>query len=198
MADEKENTYPLLQQEQAVPPSLPPKQAGQEDRPTLGCKVYLKAIYFTLVASMGALSFGFTAAFSSPLLVDLSRAGNQTPYPEVFEGDENCPYQILIGPMAPIGAFLGALLSAVVVAIFGLVLAMMSAAVMFVMGWVLLGASIFVVDPLGFRAAILLGRFVTGFATGWIAATAPVSLDVSHNQCISFRIKCIDQAWFHF
>lgn len=176
MVEEKENTYPLLQQEEPVPLALPPKQVDHKCSPTQGWKVYLKAIYFTLVASMGALSFGFTAAFSSPLLVALDRTGNQTPYPEVFEGEENCPYQVLIAPLAPIGAFLGALLSAVVVAIFGLVLAMMSAAVMFVMGWVMLGASFFVSDPLGFRAIILLGRFVTGFATGWIAATAPVSL----------------------
>ena len=175
MVEEKENTYPLLQQEEPVPLAQPPKQVDHKCSPTQGWKVYLKAFYFTLVASMGALSFGFTAAFSSPLLVDLDRAGNQTPYPEVFEG-ENCPYQVLIAPLAPIGAFFGALLSAVVVAIFGLVLAMMSAAVMFVMGWVMLGASFFVRDPLGFRAIILLGRFVTGFATGWIAATAPVSL----------------------
>ena len=175
MDEEKENTYPLLCQKDPLPLALPPKQVDHQDSPTQGWKVYLKAIYFTLVASIGALSFGFTAAFSSPLLVDLNRVGNQTPFPEVFEGD-NCPYQVLIAPLAPIGAFCGALLSAVVVAVFGLVLAMMSAAVMFVMGWVLLGVSLSVSNPLGFRATILLGRFVTGFATGWIAATAPVSL----------------------
>lgn len=194
MAEEKENTYPLLQQGEPVPTVLPPKQVDHEDRPTLGWKVYLKAIYFTLVASMGALSFGFTAAFSSPLLVDLDRSSNKTPYQEVFLGEENCPYQLLIAPVAPIGAFFGALLSAVVVAIFGLVLAMMSAAAMFVMGWVMLGASFFVSDPLGFRAILLLGRFVTGFATGWIAATAPVSLFfLNQNDCISSAIQCIDQ-----
>lgn len=177
MAEEKENTYPLLQQEDPVPLALTPKQVDSTDSPTHGWKVYLKAVCVTLVASIGALSFGFTAAFSSPLLVNLTRGGNLTLFPEAFEGDDNCPYQVLIGPIAPIGAFFGALLSAVVVAIFGLVFAMMSAAVMFVMGWVLLGVSFFVNNNvLGFRAIILLGRFVTGFATGWIAATAPVSV----------------------
>lgn len=177
MDEEKENTYPLLYQKDPLPLALPPKQVDHQDSPTQeGWKVYLKAIYVTFVASIGALSFGFTAAFSSPLLVGLNRAGNQTPFPEVFEGEDNCRYQVLIGPLAPVGAFFGALLSAAMVAVFGLVLAMMSAAVMFAMGWVLLGVSFSVGDPLGFRAVILLGRFVTGFATGWIAAAAPVSL----------------------
>ena len=174
MAEEKENTYPLLQ---PVSPAVTSKQVHSTDRPTQGWKVHLKAVYVTIVASIGALSFGFTVAFSSPLLVNLTRGGNSTLFPEAFEGDENCPYQLLIGPLAPIGAFFGALLSAVVVAIFGLVFAMMSAAVVFMMGWVLLGASFFVSNSvLGFRAIILLGRLVTGFATGWIAATAPVSV----------------------
>lgn len=133
-------------------------------------KVNLKAIYFSFVAAIGAVGFGYNTAFSSPLLDEPNRNLSQ-----FEEGFRECGFQVLIGPIAPVGAIVGALFSAGAIATLGLVLTMLISSATFVLGWLMLGTSFFMTDPFGFRALILTGRFVTGFSAGWITTAAPVS-----------------------
>jgi SP family facilitated glucose transporter-like MFS transporter 8 len=128
-------------------------------------------VYYAIVASLGAVSFGFAAVFSSPFLEEMSRRENFTLW---IEGFDNCIYQNLIGPLTPIGAVVGGLLGSLVIALFGLVFSLIASAATFVLGWTMLGVSWFLPSPSWFRVFILLGRTVTGLATGWVATTIPV------------------------
>jgi MFS family permease len=128
-------------------------------------------VYYAIVASLGAVSFGFAAVFSSPFLEEMSRRENFTLW---IEGFDNCIYQNLIGPLTPIGAVFGGLLGSLVIRIFGLVFSLIASAATFVLGWTMLGVSWFLPSPSWFRVFILLGRTVTGLATGWVATTIPV------------------------
>ena len=132
----------------------------------------IKYVYFAIVAAFGSLGFGFTVVYSSPFLEDMSRRTNFTLWTEGFE---NCIYQNLVGPLTPIGAVVGGLLSSLVIGVFGLVFSLITAAVMFVVGWAMIGVSWFVSSPDWFRFLILTGRFVTGASAGGVAATIPVS-----------------------
>ena len=143
-------------------------------------KKYLKAVYFTTVASFGAVGFGITTVYASPLLDDLNSSSLNTSKWE--RGFATCASQNMIGPIAPIGAMFGAIFSSFFVRILGLVYTNMIAAVVSVVGWIMIGSSSFIPDdsPDGFRSLLLIGRFVTGFASGWAAATAPVSFLYKH------------------
>ena len=129
--------------------------------------------YYAIVAAFGSLGFGFTIVYSSPFLEDMSRRTNFTLWNEGFE---DCVHQSLVGPLAPIGGVVGGLLSSLVIGLFGLVFSLITAGVMFVVGWAMIGASWFVSSPASFRMLILTGRFVTGAATGWVSVTSPVSI----------------------
>ena len=136
-------------------------------------KTALQTVYFSLVACIGGLSFGLTVVFSSPLLDDLMKS-NLTQWKEGFSTDE-CAYQVLIGPISPIAAVAGGLLSAPLTAVTGLVTGMILTAVVYVSGWTMLGCSYFVTSPYAFRGLLLTGRALTGFAMGFSAASVPVS-----------------------
>ena len=129
--------------------------------------------YYAIVAAFGSLGFGFTMVYSSSFLEDMSRRTNFTLWTEGFE---DCIHQNLVGPLAPIGGVVGGLLSSLVIGLFGLVFSLITAGVMFVAGWAMIGASWFVSSPAWFRVLILTGRFVTGAATGWVSVTSPVSI----------------------
>jgi MFS family permease len=135
-------------------------------------KTALQTVYFSLVACIGGLSFGLTVVFSSPLLDDLMKS-NLTQWKEGFSTDE-CAYQVLIGPISPIAAVAGGLLSAPLTAVTGLVTGMILTAVVYVSGWTMLGCSYFVTSPYAFRGLLLTGRALTGFAMGFSAASVPV------------------------
>ena len=135
-------------------------------------KANLKAIYFSFVAAIGAVCFGYNTAFSSPLLDN----SDNTDLPQFQEGFRDCEFRILIGPSAPVGAIVGALCSSFAISSLGLVLTMLISSVTFVFGWLMLGGAFFLAEPFGFRALILIGRFVTGFSAGWITTAAPVSI----------------------
>ena len=133
----------------------------------------LKAVYFVSVACFGGLGFGLTVAFSSPLLDELIKS-NLTQWKEGFSTEE-CAYQILIGPISPIAAIVGGLLSAPLTAISGLVSGMILTAGVYLSGWTMVGSTYFITSPFAFRGLLLTGRALTGFAMGFSAASAPVS-----------------------
>ena len=141
--------------------------------PTAYSWTVLKAIYFAAVACLGGLSFGLTVVFSSPLLDGLMRS-NLTQWKEGFSTEE-CAYQILIGPISPIAAIVGGLLSAPLTAISGLVSGMILTAGVYLSGWTMVGSTYFITSPFAFRGLLLTGRALTGFAMGFSAASAPVS-----------------------
>ena len=132
-----------------------------------------KAVYFAAIACFGGLGFGLTIVFSSPLLDDLTNS-NLTQWKEGFSTDK-CAYQVLIGPISPIAAVAGGLLSAPLTAVTGLVTGMILTAVVYVSGWTMLGCSYFITSPYAFRGLLLTGRALTGFAMGFSAASVPVS-----------------------
>ena len=130
------------------------------------------ATYCALVGVMGELGYGITIGYSSPLLNDLR---NRTNFTLWTEGFNDCIYQALIGPLAPSGAVLGAILSSLAVGALGLVQAMITSTIIYIIAWTLIGTSFFVPSPDWFRVMILVGRTLTGFSAGWIATVAPVS-----------------------
>ena len=150
------------------------KSDGQSCMQRLSSYCY---VYYAIAASLGAVSFGFTIVFSSPFLEEMSRRENFTLW---IEGFDNCIYQNLIGPLTPIGAVFGGLLGSLIIALFGLVFSLITSAATFVVGWTMLGVSWFLPSPSWFRVFILLGRTVTGLATGWVATTIPVSAVFYH------------------
>ena len=141
-------------------------------------------VYFAVAASLGGVSFGFAAVFSSPFLEEMSRRENFTLWTKGFD---NCIYQNLVGPLTPIGAVFGGLLGLFVIALFGLVFSLIASAATFMVGWTMLGVSWFLTSPSWFRVFILLGRTVTGLATGWVATTIPVSAVFYHTL---YSISC--------
>lgn len=130
------------------------------------------AAYCAVVGVMGELGYGIMIGYSSPLLNDLRSRTNFTLWTEGFN---DCIYQALIGPLAPSGAVFGAILSSLAVGVLGLVQAMITSTVIYVIAWTLIGTSYFVSSPDWFRILILAGRTLTGFSAGWIATVAPVS-----------------------
>ena len=144
-----DNYNPLLDSE-GHPLILHSLQVGEHSlSKAVKYKKIFKAIYFTIVACFGGFGFGLTAVFSSPLLDDLSNS-NLTQWKEGFSTDE-CAYQVLIGPISPIAAVAGGLLSAPLTAVTGLVTGMILTAVVYVSGWTMLGCSYFVTSPYAFR-----------------------------------------------
>ena len=154
-------------------PLLGPKSSAVPESCTFKCIKVLQTVYFSLVASIGGFSFGLTVAFSSPLLDQLMNS-NLTQWKEGFSTDE-CTYQVLIGPISPIAAVAGGLLSAPLTAVTGLVTGMILTAVVYVSGWTMLGCSYFITSPYAFRGLLLTGRALAGFAMGFNAASVPVS-----------------------
>ena len=154
-------------------PLIDGSNSGVASNPTACSWTVLKAIYFAAVACLGGLSFGLTVVFSSPLLDDLMKS-NLTQWKEGFSTDA-CAYQILIGPISPIAAIVGGLLSAPLTAISGLVNGMILTAGVYLSGWTMLGSTYFITDPFAFRGVLLTGRALTGFAMGFSATSAPVS-----------------------
>ena len=132
----------------------------------------LYAAYCAVVGVLGELGYGFMIGYSSPLLSDLRSRTNFTLWTEGF-GD--CVYQALIGPLAPSGAVFGAILSSFAVGVLGLVQAMITSTIIYVIACTLIGTSFFVSSPDLFRVMVLVGRTLTGFSAGWIATVAPVS-----------------------
>ena len=136
-------------------------------------KSNLKVFYYTLVVSLASFQYGTTTVFSSPLLSDLQHS-NLTQWEEGFSTEE-CAYQILIGPISPIAAIVGGLLSAPLTAISGLVSGMILTAGVYLSGWTMVGSTYFITSPFAFRGLLLTGRALTGFAIGLTVPIVPVS-----------------------
>ena len=138
---------------------------------------YMKATYFSVVACFGGLQFGYALLFSSPLLDNLKDLTDYENFTLWKEGFRECVYQELIGPMMPIGAIIGSLLSFVVVAFTGLVTGMVIPVFFSILGWAMMGGSYAVTEGVTFRAMVLSAQFFNGFAAGWQAGIVPVSAD---------------------
>ena len=152
--------------------------SGRRDIVTSDNCEKIKLVCFIFIAALGAISFGIALVYSSPLLGDLLSRDNFTLWEDGFR---ECAYQTLIGPMAPLGATFGGIISALAVTAFGLVYSMQICGCIFLLGWAMLGSSNFVASPDAFRGLILTGRTITGFAQGWIVAILPVSVSLYHN-----------------
>ena len=139
-------------------------------------KEICKVIYSTIIACFGALQFGYAVVFSSPLIGNLNHLSEERNFTLWQEGFGPCTYKELIGPMTPIGAIIGSLLSSVVVAFTGLVTGMVIPVLFSILGWAMMGASYAVTEGVTFRAMVLCGRFFTGLAAGWQAGIVPVSV----------------------
>ena len=137
------------------------------------CRVYTKLLYVAFLSGAVNMGHGSALAFSSPFIDEMTKNLNSTPWSEGFD---NCFYQSLIGPSVIIGAFLAGATSSVFVAIFGLVFPLCLSALMFTIGWSMIGISWFVSDsPTLFSGLILAGRFVTGLGDGWNTSVWGVS-----------------------
>ena len=135
------------------------------------------ANYYSLVVSLGGVQFGFVITFSSPLLDDF-----QTHLPANFtawSGFNHCVYQDLVGPIGPVGAVVGSVLSSPVVAVTGFVTGLVIMSLFSVAGCLLMGVSYFTYhegtwSAVLFRMLLLLGRLLTGESAGWAAGVVPV------------------------
>ena len=140
-------------------------------------KTIVLATYYTVVVCLAGVQVGFLLTFSSPLLDDF-----QTHLPPNFtawSGFNHCVYQDLIGPIGPVGAVVGSVLSSPVVAVTGFVTGLMIMSLFSVAGWLLIGVSYFTYhggawSAVSFRTLLLLGRLLTGVSTGWAAGVIPV------------------------
>ena len=150
------------------------------------------ALYFTLVVCQGGAQFGFLIVFSSPLLDDFQV---KLPYNfTVWSGFNECAYQDLVGPMGPVGAVFGSILSSPVVAVTGYVTGMVVMSGLSLVGWLLIAVSYFTYyggagSPACFRALLFLGRFLTGVGAGWAAGVVPVSVLHSVHTAILINVK---------
>ena len=132
---------------------------------------FFKLLYLASISGFLYWNNGNALVFSSPLLDEIIRNANSTPW---MEGFSQCFYQSLIGPSVFIGGAFGSILSPPFMSIFGLVLCLTAGSVIHVGGWAMIGLSWFLPSPSSFRGLILTGRFVTGLATGLIFSAWPV------------------------
>jgi MFS family permease len=138
-----------------------------------------------LIASTvpGPLFGGFSIAYSSPLLDEMTRNLNSTHWSEGFD---NCIYQSLIGPSVLIGGAIGGVSTFPFITMFGLVFPMFAVTLIAIAGWSMIGVSWFVSSPSLFRGLILAGRFVTGLGLGSSGSLRSVYVgEVSSNKCRS-------------
>ena len=148
-------------------------ESGSEDPDPIPWRSwrFFKLLYLAFISGVLYLNNGIALVFSSPLLDEIIRNTNSTPW---MEGFSQCFYQSLIGPSVFIGGALGSILSPPLMSIFGLVLCLTAGSVIHVGGWGMIGLSWFLPSPSSFRGLILTGRFVTGLATGLIFSVWPV------------------------
>ena len=132
---------------------------------------FVKLLYSALVTAVLYSSYGQALVFSSPLLDEMIRDANSTPW---FEWTDNCLYQSLIGPSVLIGGAIGGISSSLLISILGSVLSMVLGAVMFAVGWSMIGVSWFLPSSTMFWGLMLTGRLITGLSSGWSNATRNV------------------------
>ena len=140
------------------------------------CKSTLRSarkMYSFLVVSLLALDNGCSLVFSSPLLDEMLKGANSTPWKDGFD---QCIHQSLIGPSVLISAAVGGFCSFLLIGLFGLVPSMVLIAVTYTGGWTMIGVSWFVSSPSLFRGLILTGRVITGLAHGLTTASTSVCL----------------------
>ena len=143
-----------------------------------GWKDIVLAVYYTLAVCLGGLQFGFVIVFSSPILDDFHQERLPVNF-TVWSGFNHCTYQDLVGPIAPVGAFFGSILSSPVVKLTGFVTGLVVMSSLFLSGWLMVAVSYFTYhggawSPVWFQALLFLGRLLTGVGAGWAAGVAPV------------------------
>ena len=75
----------------------------------------------------------------------------------------------------PAGAVFGAPLGGVAADRLGRKNALLLSGIPNIIGWIIIALSDYSVSPGAFKGLILTGRAMTGFASGWLGATMPVS-----------------------
>ena len=134
---------------------------------------FARLLYSIIVVNLLNVNFGISLTYSSPLMDQMIREANSTPW---VDGFDNCVHQSLIGPSVLIGGTIGGLLSSISMNLLGLVLSLILSSVLFVAGWTMIGVSwFFGYSPTSFRSLILTGRFVTGLAFGLLSPSWAVS-----------------------
>ena len=155
-----------------------PDEDLETDATALGWKTIALAVYYTLAVCLGGLQFGFVIVFSSPILDDFHQERLPVNF-TVWSGFNHCTYQDLVGPIAPVGAFFGSILSSPVVKLTGFVTGLVVMSSLFLSGWLMVAVSYFTYhggawSPVWFQALLFLGRLLTGVGAGWAAGVAPV------------------------
>ena len=135
--------------------------------------LYARKMYSFLVVSLLVLDNGCSLVFSSPLLDEMLKGANSTPWKDGFD---QCIHQSLIGPSVLISAAVGGFCSFLLIGLFGLVPSMILIALTYTGGWTMIGVSWFVSSPSLFRGLILTGRVITGLAHGLTTASTSVCL----------------------
>ena len=148
-------------------------------------KSYLKSVlpswsftwimYSIFISSCLRLATGYTVIYSSPLLDEIIRNANSTPW---VDGFGNCIYQSMIAPSLFIGNVVGSIMSAFVAGLLGLASSMILSTGIYAVGWAMIGVSWFTPSPVPFRAFIFSGRIVTGINSGLVTALQPVRMCV--------------------
>ena len=140
---------------------------------TWGSLIFARQLYSFLVVSLLVLDNGYSLVFSSPLLDEMLKGANSTPWKDGFD---QCVHQSMIGPSVLISAAFGGFCSFLLIGLLGLVPSMIFIAVTFTAGWTMIGVSWFVSSPSLFRGLILTGRVITGVANGLTTASSTVCL----------------------
>ena len=134
----------------------------KEDSITCCSWKFAKLLYSASVTAVLYSSYGQALAFSSPLLDEMIRNANSTPW---VEWTDNCLYQSLIGPSVLIGGAIGGISSSLLISILGSVLSMVLGAVVFAVGWSMIGVSWFLPLSSMFWGLMLTGRLITGLSS---------------------------------
>ena len=132
---------------------------------------FVKLLYSASVTAVLSSSYGQALVFSSPLLGEMIRNANSTPW---VTWTDNCLYQSLIGPSILIGGAIGGISSSLLIILLGPVLSMVLGAVVFAVGWSMIGVSWFSPSSNMFWGLLLTGRLITGLSGGWSNATRNV------------------------
>ena len=161
------------------------EQSGHKSNLTWQSWESINLIYSVCIATLLFVESGAIYVFSSPLLDEMLRNANSTPW---VEGSDNCVFESLIAPSVLIGSIFGSLSGALVPCLLGLISSLVAISVVYLLGWSVIGASWFISSPSLFRGLILTGRFISGTASGFVSCSVPVC---SYIDChVTKRCPC--------
>jgi len=124
--------------------------------------------YTTLVTVMATLLMGYSLGYSSPALPDLKTTDPYTSFNKTIHQD-------IFSALIPVGGLAGAVVAGWLVDLLGRRFALILTSIPFTLGWLLIVLS-HATSGQFFRPIIYVGRFFTGFGTGYSTVCVPVMI----------------------